>query len=110
MYVTAAMLKCNISEVDVINPGTIIVKLYKGQKIILKAMIEKGTGREHAKWMPVSAIGYNIIQSDNGLKITLSIEPVGNLSGEVILDQAKDLVKNRTEVRGLNKFKQMYLR
>ena len=110
MYVTASMLKCNNSKIYAVNPGTIILKLYKGQKINLKCVIKKGIGRDHAKWMPVAAIGYNISQKGDGLKIILSIEPVGSLSGETILSQAKDIMKTRTEIKCLNKFKKRYLR
>lgn len=35
-----------------------IAKLAKGQKITLTAIAKMGVGKEHAKWQPVSAVGY----------------------------------------------------
>ena len=94
MDITAAMLISNCQKVQPVHLDTIIVRLFKGQVIKLRAFAKKGTGREHAKWMAVSAIGYNIVQADKGLKIILSIESVGNLPAETILEQAKVLEKS----------------
>lgn len=114
MYVTAGMIKTNNSEVQPVNPNTIIAKLYKGEEISLRGTIKKGTGREHAKWMAVTVIGYNIqYLEEQKMKINLSIEPVGNLPTKAILSQAEDLLKTRaekhTKLPTLNQFKIGYL-
>ncbi|MEZ0346503.1 MAG: DNA-directed RNA polymerase subunit D [Infirmifilum sp.] len=35
-----------------------IIKLNKGQRLVLTAIARMGVGRDHAKWQPVSAVGY----------------------------------------------------
>lgn len=40
------------------KPGVLITKLRKGQEIRLKCRAIKGIGQEHAKWSPVSTIGF----------------------------------------------------
>ena len=82
------------------HPKAIIVRLYKGEKLKLKAFIKKGTGKEHAKWCPVSVIGYNF---DNN-RVIMVIESVGGMSSEEILKQAKLLVGNNNSEK-LNQYK-----
>jgi len=120
MYVTAGMIKTNNPEVHPVHDDTIVVKLYRGDEIILGGTIEKGIGRTHAKWMSVSVIGYNIKYLDKQkMKIYLTIEPVGSLSAKTILSKARTIVnnlktqngnpENKTQKGGLNKFKKGYL-
>lgn len=38
--------------------GVVICKLRKGQEIDFKCVAKKGIAKEHAKWAPTSAIGF----------------------------------------------------
>jgi DNA-directed RNA polymerase II subunit RPB3 len=38
--------------------GVVICKLRKGQEISMKCIARKGIAKEHAKWSPVSAVGF----------------------------------------------------
>ncbi|KAJ1975804.1 RNA polymerase II subunit 3 [Dimargaris verticillata] len=40
------------------DQGILIVKLRKGQEIKVNCLAKKGVAKEHAKWSPVSAIGF----------------------------------------------------
>ena len=46
------------AEVKPVSDLIPIVKLAPGQKVILEAYAKMGTGREHAKWQPVSVAAY----------------------------------------------------
>jgi len=110
--VTSDML---ISKSQIL-PGILIVRLYKGERIKLKATARKGTGREHAKWSPVAAIHYEVkYLSDKTLEISFGIESVGSLTPSKILEQAKLLVQsdkctNSSELVRLNVFKEGWVK
>ena len=42
----------------IVDPKIPIVKLLEGQRVMLEAGAILGEGREHAKWVPVTAVGY----------------------------------------------------
>ncbi len=42
-----------------------VVELYEGQQLMIEAVARLGTGKEHAKWKPVSICAYRIIPEIN---------------------------------------------
>lgn len=48
-------------SVEPINRNIPIVKLGPNQSVELECMAQLGTGKDHAKWQPVSAIGYQLV-------------------------------------------------
>lgn len=48
----------NISDDNSSQNGILIVKLKKGQEVMMKAIAKKGVGKEHAKWSPVCGCVY----------------------------------------------------
>ncbi len=47
--------------VEPINRNIPIVKIGPNQSVELECMAQLGTGKDHAKWQPVSAIGYQLV-------------------------------------------------
>lgn len=86
--ITAGMLVSSDPRIYPVHPETVILKLKYGEEINLKAFVKKGTGKEHAKWCPVSSISYNTqYLDDDKVIITMAIEAVGSLSAKEILTQ-----------------------
>lgn len=110
MYVTTGMFVSSHDDVYPVNPNTIIVRLNRGETLKLSGIVREGTGRQHAKWMPVSAIGYKLMVVDDHYEITMKIESVGSLSAKAILDKAKIIISENYEPTGFTKYKTAYLK
>lgn len=48
----------NVVSYPIFEQGILICKLAKGQKLKLKAIAIKGTGKEHSKWSSVSSVSF----------------------------------------------------
>ncbi len=48
-------------EVKPVYDNIPVVELYEGQQLMIEAVARLGTGKEHAKWKPVSICSYKII-------------------------------------------------
>jgi DNA-directed RNA polymerase II subunit RPB3 len=77
-----------------------ITQLKKGQHIALRAVVRKGTGSQHAKWIPVVVPTMNYEDDDvneDGVfkKIEMSFESVGQLPLEDILIDALVILRKQ---------------
>lgn len=93
MMVTPSMFKCSHEAVRPINLNSPIVKLLKGQRLKLIGVIQKGIGRTHAKWIPMSLSHWSI----NDDKVNIEIESVGGLDAPDILIRALKKFKSKLE-------------
>jgi DNA-directed RNA polymerase subunit D len=69
-------LEASDPRVYAVNDNIPIMKMGKGQRLILEAIARFGTGKEHAKFQPVSSVGYQympIIEIRPGTKFTKEV-------------------------------------
>lgn len=91
MYVTPAMFKCSNDKVRPIHLNTPLVRLTRGQRLKLVGVIQKGNGRKHAKWVPMTLDHWSI----NAGKVDITIESVGSLNAPDILIRALKVFKRK---------------
>jgi DNA-directed RNA polymerase II subunit RPB3 len=77
-----------------------IAQLKKGQRIAFRAIVRKGSGSQHAKWMPVAVPTINYEDEDineDGIfkKIKMSYEAVGQLPLEDILIESLVILRRQ---------------
>ena len=61
MTIYSGHLKSQDPKIVPVSEKIPIVKLAKGQKLVLEAYARLGLGKEHAKWQPVSAAAYKYL-------------------------------------------------
>lgn len=99
-YVYSGELKAENPEVRPVSDSIPIVKLAPGQKVRLEAYARLGRGVEHAKWQPVSSVGYKYLpklavdaKKCNGCGECVKICPKSVLAvknGKVIVEKEGD--------------------
>jgi DNA-directed RNA polymerase II subunit RPB3 len=81
-----------------VDPGILIVKLGKFQRLKIKCIAIKGIAKENTKWDPVCAIQFkydldNIQQSTNK-KFYFEFETTGSLKPEIIVSTGLNVLQN----------------
>ena len=85
--VTSKDLRSNTSIIPV-DDDVLICKLYKGQTLYLKAYVESGTSKIHAKWCPITNITWKL-KEDHYL---FSIETLGNIEPRLLIEKAVEFL------------------
>ncbi len=67
------------APIDVVTGDIVVAKLRPGQSIEAELWIEKGIGRNHAKWSPVSTASYRLLP-----EIVLNQSIKGGLAEELV--------------------------
>ena len=80
------------------DPGIPITILTKGQRFAAKLKAAKGTGREHAKWMPCGPISWeydDVVSPDEDASTRMVVELNGSLSGKDVLKSAGKILQDK---------------
>jgi DNA-directed RNA polymerase II subunit RPB3 len=81
------------------NPGILITVLTRGQRLSLKMKVAKGTGREHAKWIPCVPTGWKYEEPREGLDgrttTHMTLELKGSLDGESTVIAACKILRGK---------------
>jgi len=101
-WVTPSDFKTNNPDVyPIVFPNDQIIKitrLKKGQRIVLKALVRKGNGGIHAKWMPVVTPTMNyenedVTESGDIKEVKMSFTSVGQIPAPEILAIGLNILK-----------------
>ena len=94
----------NVTEADItiadkrcktLTSGTPIFKLRPGQHFELRGLIQKGTGKMHAKWQPTTTVIFKHDKEEK--RYTLSLETHGSLTCREIITQALEILGEEEE-------------
>lgn len=80
------------------DAGVPITVLTKGQRFAVKMKAAKGTGREHAKWMPCGPISWeydDVTSTDDDTTTLMEVELNGSLSGKDVLKSAGGILQGK---------------
>jgi DNA-directed RNA polymerase subunit D len=72
--ITTRELQSNDPKVHPVNPDIIIAKLGKRSSLVFEAYAQLGVGKDHAKFQPVSTIGYKFFP-----KVTIDLSKFANV-------------------------------
>lgn len=90
--VTEKDIKFEDNRCKIQSSGTLIMALRPGQKISIKGLAMKGTGKMNAKWSPVAAVRYK--RPGKNLYV-LEIETTGQMDCEEIITRALNILKSK---------------
>ena len=74
------------------DPGVAIVKLGTGQRLNMSMVVKKGTGRMHAKWIPVTAVSFSYTDDDI---VKLGVETSGSLAPVAIVRESLAVLRGK---------------
>jgi DNA-directed RNA polymerase alpha subunit len=80
------------------DAGVPVTVLTKGQRFAVKLKAAKGTGREHAKWIPCGPISWeydDVPSTDEDTSTRMGVELNGSLSGTDILESACRILQDK---------------
>ena len=81
---------CSNGDVVPVDDDILICKLFPGQSLHFKAFVKEGTGKEHAKWSPISCITFK--EQDNAFRVEMEI--LGTIEPKVMIEKALTLMVN----------------
>lgn len=73
------------------DPGILIVKMRKGDRISMRMLAKKGTGRSHAKYSPCTAVSFAYTDD----VFTLTVESSGSLHPASIVKTALTVLRQK---------------
>ena len=89
--------RCDVVRKQSNDGGALLTVLTRGQRISLRLRVAKGSGREHAKWIPCTPVGWHYADSaagvDGNTDVRFQLELNGTLSGRRVLTDACNILR-----------------